>query len=227
MKKKFKGGTQYNNLFFKADSIQVFDYILSKNNEERESTFKNILLCLKEQLLSFESKDEIITRYLFENIKLCFNIYKNFQGDSKINNEILYLLNTNSRKFKTIKIQPINYDEIFYFNDTFFLNPENIYSQLKQNYEFNDISEYKNILEHILLISNINIKEKYKKNNYLNNILSIDIIKLKLYNSSYNTIKKYSYNIYNSNIKNINYIPQETIIIYNKIFSRINQTVNF
>ena len=82
-------------------------------------------------------------------------------------------------------------------------------------------------MEHILLISNINIKEKYKKNNYLNNILSIDIIKLKLYNSSYNTIKKYSYNIYNSNIKNINYIPQETIIIYNKIFSRINQTVNF
>ena len=66
------------------------------------------------------------------------------------------------------------------------------------------------------------MKEKYKKNNYLNNVLSIDTIKLKLYNASYNTIKKYSYIIYNSNIKNINYIPQEALIIYNKIFNKIN-----
>ena len=209
---------QYNNLFFKADPIQVFDYILSKNNKEREFTFKNILLCLKEQLLSFESKDEILTRYLFENIKLCFNIYKNFQDDLNINNEII----CNSKKIKTIKIQPSNYNEIFYFNDTFFLNPENVYTQLKQKYEFNDISEYKDILEHVLLSSNNSMKEKYKKNNYLNNVLSIDTIKLKLYNASYNTIKKYSYIIYNSNIKNINYIPQEALIIYNKIFNKIN-----
>lgn len=210
---------QYNNLFFKADSIQVFDYILSKNIKERNSTVKNILLSLKEQLLSFDMKDEILTHYMFENIRLCLNIYKHDDQDLII--EIKSLLNAKPKKLKIIKVLPKEYNNYFYFNEDFFLNPEKVYTNLKHDYKYNDISEYKEILEYILLVSNTSTKEKYRKNEYLSKVLDIDILKLKLYNTSYNTIKKYSTDIYKSNIKNIKSISDETLNIYNKIFNKI------
>ena len=194
--------------FEKGDEIQVYDYILSRNNDERLQSYLNIFN--KIRTINFKELDGIFLLYFIKNIKddLQFlylnmktflemeNIKDNYYNEY---NEILkYISNTEHDVCKNIKeisidIQKLNelcidlkYDHnIFLFKD----NVMKILQKNNNNYEdANNFIEIKNIIDKIenvhikkiLCIGNIDIKIDML-NNSITNINTLRIISKIIY----------------------------------------------
>jgi hypothetical protein len=202
------------NQFSKIDPSQVFDFILSNSDIERNNTYINYLN--KNNILP-ANYDIILTYYIAQNIINSLKYYNTLVDEGKVDiNTIVEDFNSKIKKsrFSNIninsKIQNVN------FNEDIFLLPEKI-KNIFNIYEFNDISDYKDIIEHVILNKNLQISEKHKNNDKIKNILNIDMIKIKLYNANRNTIQKYSKIIYKNNINKIDCIPTELISLYKDI----------
>jgi len=203
----------YDNTFSKIDSEQVFNFILSKSEEERNNTY---IEYLNRDIDVPSNYDTILTYYIVQNVINNLKYY-NTLVDNKIDiNSLIEGLNS---KIKKTKFTNVNISsetlENFNFNEDIFLSPEKI-KKIK-NDMYTDISDYKDIIEYVFLNKNFKISDKHKKNQKIKNILSMDSIKIKLYNANCNTIKKYAKIIYKNNIVNINSISDELINVYKDI----------
>lgn len=224
----------YNSCMNKGNSLQVYEYIVSKNDKERLDSYLNYFNKIKTINIDFVKNDLILTYYIaqnvFEELQYNYSLFLNFlytcnmdiKKYSYVNNIITEVKIYFEYKISKSKINvcKINYDTNFkVYNEDIFLLPDEILNY-PFNYNKNYLSEYKNIIEHISLhkgyfkIKNANNIEKS-----LINILNFDTLNGKLCNAYNNTLIKYIKKIYKKNIKyieNSNSNNQDIIKNYNK-----------
>ena len=210
---------EYTSIMNRNSPDQVFEYILSKNEEERLSSWINTLEKIKGVIGTFEIKDPILVYYIAQNtessiVSILHEVMlfvKDTNSIKKINEIIEYI-----RKFYDNKIASLNMEDCFItdkislqyksytFNEDIFLLPNKVNEMLQIPYVNNDIAEYKTLLEFVFTCSNRYKLNELHKNDYIKkyySILDIDIISMKLHNASNNTLRIVAKESYTKNIK--------------------------
>jgi len=222
VKKTFKYTFTYEKIDFplfrinRGNPKQVFDYILASDGDKLESfvnVFKRIIACEFPKSLNLlfnyyaaqtleENVNSVYTLMLkyLENIgeegEYARNMYKKAlkkinkfyrkRLDKDTDKKIYYDL---SHSFESLDISP----EIFLLPDIIF----NLLKKHKNNIE--DLSEYKNIIEHILLNQGMFKLSGDHRDYYLNNfksLLSTNTVNMKTHTANINTLYKVSTSIY-------------------------------
>jgi len=222
----------YNSTMNKGNSLQVYDYIIAKNDRERVESYTNYFNSIKNINIDFVKDDLFLTYFIVQNIftdmYYNYNLFMNFLNTNNIDNKkYLYINNiiTNIKVYFEYKISKckfninkINCDTNFkVYNEDIFLLPDEILNY-PFNYNKNYFSELKDITEYVILHKGyFKIKNKNKENveKLLQNILNFNDIDNKLYIAYNNTLLKYTKKIYKHNIKYIEN-NKDTNKIYNK-----------
>jgi hypothetical protein len=249
--KTFKYNFKYEKIDFPVFRInrgnprQVFEYILSSTKNDKLKSFvdvfERIITCkFPKQINLFFSYYAAQT--LEENItsvyKLMIYYIGDQKGDSIINAHKMYgkalrkIKSVYTKKLEVEEDEKIEYDihhsfdylEIAPYTEDTFLIPEVIFNLMKKyenNYE--DLSEYKNIIEQILLNKGIfslsdNHREYYVKN--FKKLLETNSVNMKTYTANINTLYKTGKDIYFNDKEKLK-LEQcqvgEYMSIYNKI----------
>ena len=213
----------YSSNMNKGNPLQVYEYIVSKNDKERLDTYINYFNNIKNINIDFVHNDLVLTYYLAQNILEDINYnHVLFLNYLKLHNlptkSYLYIDNniTNIKAYFEFKLSKskINtykiYNNINYikYNEDIFLVPEKV-----KNYPFcnnkNYICEYKDILEHIFLNKgHFRLKNKVELEKILYNYLNVNEIDNKLYDAYNNTLIK-NIKIYKSNMEYIERIEDK------------------
>ena len=228
-----------------GDSKQVFDFIMASNENERIQSYTNRLETIKKNCSSSKTSNNLLFTYY--NAQTEYIILENLVSSLF---EYLHIINVSSKKYELLSQQVINHfknvnnvkisklniqnihqipKSIFNikvenYNEMIFLKPETVNNLLNKNYKYNDISDYKNVISFILVNGGFfkirgNHREWYLEN--LENILSLDTTKLKLYNANNNTLKILSDQLYTENLEEIKNIDNEDINKYRRLYNSI------
>jgi len=224
----------------KGSSKQVFNYILSDTVEKRIKSFTNVISLNNIELIGSGVFDYYILQNLRKTVKTVYIYllqYLEKQGIpkskyvKKFNKTINYL----DQLFRTIN--PEN-DSIPIFNyypkmipspytQSTFTNPETIYKLLNTMEQYDDITEYKDIIENVILQTGEfhlpeNVKEEYKKFP----ILKINNVIMKNNCANLHTLQTTAREVYTQDFEYIteigdNYAVEigKNIDIYRKILS--------
>jgi hypothetical protein len=214
-----------------GDPEQVYNYIFAKNDTERIETYSQAFNKIKYDLENFKVDKALHVYFISQTtIDRFYSLIKDYEVLSKnlgqtINKDrekcdkIIKDVNTSIHSFFNIikKYKNLNKEKIninldgtpFLYNEDIFLVPEKIKKLLlNMNYKNNDISEYKEMLEYVLLNDKdfkLRIQDRKFYLSNMEDILNKDICELKTYNANCNTLKKLAESIYN---KDIMYIEQ-------------------
>jgi hypothetical protein len=237
----------YNNINV-GNQRQIFDYILSKTDDERKNSYinffnkiKNCNFPVSENLLvNYYSAQELYykiftTKNHFDKFLLSNNIQDN--SVNILYNDVLTSLSEfYINKINTTKPDNINYNitndyiKDINYNDEIFLLPKKIDSLIskinKKNYKTFDGSEYINIFE-LLCLNNGKFKLNTKhKNFYLNNfsnLLNSDTLYIKDQIANINSIYIITKILYTNNqnkLKN-SILNKNHTILYTEILNKI------
>ena len=238
----------------KSNSRQVFEYILSSNNEERLQSYKNVFIRIKQ--CTIPQSDNLLFNYyaaqnLYANINsvktemdkflLSFNMEKT--DCKRITETIVFikelyekLLTKSEVKEVEYKIQG-NFKKLFKpeYDQELFSSPKNILT-LIENYNKNNkgLSNYKEILECILLHNgDFKLSQEDRRRYILNfkQLLLTNSIFMLNNTANYPTLKFVSDKIYNNDKL---YLIEENksqckaanryLDLYDKIIQEINKT---
>lgn len=237
---------EYKNSLNKSNSKQIYDYILSSTFEERINSYLNIFYRVKQSAIPQPTNLFLIyytAQLLNENL---LSVKKDMLEFLKISNKLninydtiatntINFINTfytkliNKTKQEDVYYELNNiYDKYINYNSNSFLNINYIINQINQINQNNeivlkkveDITEYVNIIEFILINNNDFKLNDINYNYYINNfkdVLNIDYINIKNNIANYNTFIYLCSIIYSNNIKEF---EKE---IYNK---KINININ-
>jgi hypothetical protein len=219
----------YNSSMNKGNSRQVFEYILSNTVEERAQTFLNVFSRLKHCTIP-QPKNLFFIYYvaqtLEDNLISVRNNMMHFLENNNLNiekyekifiNTMRFLLKVYEPKISTITEKNVEYEIesdfskliIAPYDETTFLLPDKILSLLKP-YKNEDLSDYKEIIEFILINQGRYKLLEKDRNYYLQNfskLLSTNSFYMKNNNANIKTIRDVSKVLYN----------QDLIEIQNKI----------
>ena len=223
----------YNSVMNKGNSLQVYDYIVAKNDRERLESYTNYFNSIKNINIDFLKDDLIFTYFIAQNIftdtNYNYNMFLNFLKTNNINiKKYSYINNiiTNIKMYFEYKISKCKFNihkikcntDFKVYNDDIFLLPDEIL-KYPFNYNKNCFSELKDITEYVILHKDyFKIKNKENTEKLLQNILNFNTIDNKLYIAYNNTLLKYIKKIYNRNIKCIKDVNNK----YNNILEYIH-----
>jgi hypothetical protein len=234
---------------FVGDSKQVFDYIVAIDNNERLLSYVNALEEIKKSCSNKTSNNLLFTYYtaqtsyiiLEDIISSLFEYLKEIGITSTKKYEILaqkvltqfktvYNVRINKLNIQNIHQVPKNiYDiKLTNYNEFIFLLPDKVCETIIKNYKYNDISDYKDVINFILVNGGFFKLRDMHKNWYLknlDNILSVDTVKLKLYNANNNTLKVVSNELYTENLKYIEKLDNTNLDKYVNVYKKIIDTI--
>lgn len=211
---------------------QVFDYILSSNNEEKLNSYTQVF----ERLLKCtipKYKDIFFIYYILQTFEINLsNVYHSmnyFLEIEDINKEKYISIYNNCMNFihtyytqelQYLEKQKIEYEfntnnnTIHYDSNTFLL-PDEISSKINSITSFeHDITEYKDIIQNVLLNNRTYKLPNHLKEYYINNfdqILNKDNVHIKNYVANINTLVLTTYDIYLKNYNMLSVIIQEEL----------------
>lgn len=215
--------SEYNSIMNSGHSEQIFDFILSKNKEERLQSYLNIFNNIKKGGNIVTPNNNLLLTYytahsLYESIKNLANEMYQYAKSEEIltdkytvlvNNTLNFIITSYQNKINRLKIQDIpktkipHYKPLQNFNEDIFLRPDKV-KQMLYTYKYNDLTEYKHIIERVLYnkdffkLSN-SCMEWCLKN--LESLFNIDDTYLKVYNANNNTLRKVAKTLYTQNIE--------------------------
>jgi hypothetical protein len=213
---------KYTPLMNKGNSRQVFEYILCNTVNEQANTYLDVFRRLKQCTLP-QPKNLFLLYYsaqsLNENITSVGNNMLYFLKINNIEPEKYENIFTNTLKFLQefyeSKIENIEGEELVYnirsmkrlevakYTDETFLLPETISNMLKaEKFDDTDLSEYKEIIEYILLNKSIHQLSKKDSEYYINSfaeILGTNMFIMKNNTANYKTLRVASERIYREN----------------------------
>ena len=209
---------EINNIMNKSNSRQIFDYTLSNNNKEKIESYINVFIRLKSCPLPF-SNNLLLNYYSAQTLEynlLCVkNDMLNFLEKEKLtNNELEKVFTNTTRYIKRIYDSKFNNQNIRYnllddistisYTDEIFLQPEKIYDYVfkYKDYEINDLTEYKHIIESILINNGTYKLSDTHRKYYLDifsQLLNINSYDMLYFNANINTIRKISGWLYSKN----------------------------
>jgi hypothetical protein len=249
---KYINRYEYKNYLNKSNSRQIYDYILSSTFDERIKSYLNVfyrvrqcvipqpnnllliyysaqllydsLLSVKKDMLSFLNISNKINKdydiVATNTINFIYTFYNKLINKSKHEN-IYYELNN-------LYYKSINYNSYTFLDINYILENINIIQKNNNNGEIilknvDDITDYINIIEFILINNNEFKLNDNNYNYYFNNfksLLNTNFINIKNNIANYNTFIYLSSLIYSINIKEI-----EKDIKYNKIDINSNEYI--
>lgn len=244
---------EYTSLMNRCIPEQIFDYILSINNEERGKSYIKSLEQIKNNITSFTEKDPILTYYIAQNIETSMeailrdiDIFSNNITTITSFNKIIINIIDYIRTFYDNKISKLNMNYIFNitknmlefklnnYDENIFLLPYKV-KDMFINYSNNDITDYKNVLEHVFVSSNrYKLKEVHKTEYIMKNskVFDINTLELKLHNTNSNTVIVVATELYTKNIDELKRIIikdeniNNKIKMYSNILSRSLKPIN-
>ena len=220
----------YTSYMNRSDPEQIFEFILSKNNDERIKSYLNIFNKVKNiDLFNIDEYNDISTMYILQklenNITFLMEDMNYYLEDQKLKNEyeymfddsINYLKKLYKKKYKNLllkdiqnveNIDIINKIEITNYSEEIFLFPEKIKNLIskvnmldKKNIEqINRYLNIKYILEVILFHDGI-FKISIKNKNKFKNILELNTIDILNKIGNICSLKEHVNIIYGNNIK--------------------------
>jgi hypothetical protein len=237
------------NYFDNGNSTQVFEYSFSETIDEKINTYLNVprrLLKCNLPKCSNIFLDYYTSQILIDNISSCENIFLEFQKNiknqndysSEFNNAYNIINTTYLTDFKEETKIEYNFPKIdkFILSENDFLYPEKILKilELNKNIKINiDITEYKQIIEYVLLKMGPNKKYvisskvyKYYKNNF-SDMFNIDITEYRNSLANLNSLRYLSYIILSKTVKDINR-PQNIVknTYINKYIKNSNKIIS-
>jgi hypothetical protein len=238
----------YTHSLNKGNSRQVFEFILSNNNQDRANTYNNVFTRLKKNLpqpkklfFIYYTAQLLEEHLLSVRHNMMFFLYKAGIDSEKYETNFRHIMRHIFKLYYT-QIQNTNRENINYklnvdfstlektnYDDTTFLTPSEILTKIQpyqDNYQDNDLSDYIDIIEYILLN-----KGKYKlteedRKLYIqnfSNLLNSNRIYMKNNTSNIKTLKETAKTIYKNDKHFINLIanPDKHIQEHLKIIDQI------
>ena len=217
--------SQYNSKVNKGNGRQVFEYILSSTVEEKAQTYLNVFIRLKHCSLP-QPENKFFLYYaaqsLEENLLSVSVDMKTFLSKNSIDPEkyvkifistMRFLLKFYREKLDKFDREDIHYElegdfkylELADYTSETFLLPETILKMIKSSKD-TDLSEYKEIVEYILLNRGKYELSEEDKNYYLSNfkkLLSSDQFVMKVNTANIQTIRDVSKQIYREDIERV------------------------
>ena len=208
-----------------GNARQVFDYILSPTQDEKIESFTNVFLRCKNCNIPLPSNLFFIyyaAQKLYDNLESVKSDMVNFltqnnipvENFQEITNNVMELI---ASKYDTV-IKSMSKDDVVYtistdfsefkpapYTDETFLLPDTI-SSLLTPFSDNNLTDYKDIIEHILVNQGrYRIKEEDRQY-YLNNfreLLNTSGLIMQNNTANINTLRTTAYDIYTENLNNI------------------------
>ena len=205
---------------------QVFEYILASSQEEKIQSFLNVfdrvLLC------DFQENINLFFVYyaaqtLEESISSVYTLMKQYLksenlddvGDKKYNKTIKKIKQLYGNKLQTSDYENIEYNlshtftklELPPYTENTFLFPDVILNLLNTYYKkYEDLSEYKNIIEHVLVNQGLFKMSDIHKEYYLKNfseLIAIKTVNMKTEHANVNTLYNTASCIYSNDKKTL------------------------
>ena len=222
----------YTSYMNRSDPEQIFEFILSKNNEQRLKSFLDVFNKVKTiDLINIDEYNDISTMYILQklenNITSVMEDMNYFLEDQKLKNEyeyifddsINYLKKLYKKKYKNLLLKDIqnvqnidilNRIDIGNYNEEIFLFPEKIKKLIskfnlldeKNIEQLNRYLNIKYILEVILFHDGI-FKISIKNKNKFKNVLELNTVNILNKIANICSLKEHVNIIYNNNIEEI------------------------
>lgn len=204
----------YNSIMNKGTSRHVSTFILAENSDEKINSFVESINYLKRSAETFEG-NIIFLYYIAQTYeKYALSIVESMNelltensiDKDKYECEIQAIKDIFDRKLTSATTDlRITIDEnmrIMNYNESIFLLPKKV-KELLGYYKYNDVSEYREIAQYILLFDGyFKIREVHRAKmvNSLEPLLNVNTIQMKLYNANNNTLRVVASEIYTDNI---------------------------
>jgi serine/threonine protein kinase len=235
MKYKFQLGNikKYNSYMNKGNGRQIFEYIFSNTTDERVNTYKNVFIRLKQCTLP-QPKNLFFIYYVVQsfenNLSSVFDNMIHFLKTEKINiapyekiykETMSFLEHLYKEKIDTIQEKTVKYNVTGNFKELItapyteetFLDPTKVINLLNSDSCLfsDDLSDYKEIVEMILLDNGIYKLQDKHRIDYLDNfdiLLRTSGINMKNNSANGRTLKFLSHKIYQEDKKELQIATQ-------------------
>ena len=234
---------EYTSLIDNIDPNQVFDYILSKNLDERLRSYIYSLETIKNEVISFNSDNLLITYYTAQNIENTIggtlNNMHTLIGNARIlNNKYINDINNIVGVIRSTYHNRINKENIYNgssiinknvelphlrYTEDIFLLPGKIREyllQYKKYHDYDSLSDYKNILEYALTTTGRYSMSELHRNYYIKYVERIFTYNNKasyLNNTNVNTLIRITSSLYHKDKKCLENTNTNNTEIINKI----------
>lgn len=235
----------YNNIMNKSNARQIYEYILSDTVEERiysyEVVFNRVIECKlplsSNLLLNYYAAQSIEYNLLTVYDDMLYFLEKESIEQSKyilvFNNAMKFIKKIYDKVISQNKNKTIEYNldtniSVDSYTKEIFLEPEKVFDYLNKykDYKINDLSDYKDIIQSIM-INNGTYKlsdtdRTYYKNTF-STILNTKSIFMIINNANINTIRNISKKLYFNNQEKLAEIKEncDTITKYQSIYNKI------
>ena len=238
----------YYSIMNKSNAKQVFEYVLSKSIAEQLETYSNVFNSLlsctipqpKNLFFIYYAAQSLEDNLISVRDNMMYFLKENAIMDSSkyedlFNNTIRFLHKFYSHKLKNTKEKEVYYSLSEYFNELIpcpykedsFLTP-NYILELLEKYnkltDYTDLSDYKQIIQYILLNKGKYMLKKEDKYFYIkvfDKLLKTKEYVMKNNSSNYNTLRQTSKDVYSLDLKFISENKCKAVEKYSVVYNNI------